>query len=361
MATIKSKHRNGKSRDSRYTLVLLLAFLLTAYFVHNTRTLNKKIREEIFLDKIRLVDAVLAGRVFETSVNKLPVLSDLFKEYEKGQKYFQPGLNMKDYDESCDGFYEDSVSGDFDKEYYHMKEYEYKMVHKNKTDVKIQICETDKTIAPFGCCTACLIKDCCACQFDGKRNIIEEVLEPNKDVPFTLNSQINLGFGLMFAKEAKAISKKYGQAMTKLGYSGPNLKTYRGLKAWSYIPPGGFFMWHTNEYDNNLVPYRIYIISVDKDGESAFKYELPNGEKHEVKDFHGAVRLFKNTFDDPKTGEEKYLWHTVYSQAHRQSLGFEIRPMELVALLDKCDTCWEDIKQDYQEIYHQAYVGRTPF
>ena len=77
-----------------------------------------------------LVDAVLAGRVFETNINKLPVLSELFKEYEKAQKYFIPGLNMTDYDESCNSLYEDSVSGDFDKDFYEWKEYEYKVREK---------------------------------------------------------------------------------------------------------------------------------------------------------------------------------------------------------------------------------------
>jgi hypothetical protein len=73
-------------------------------------------------------------------------------------------------------------------------------------------------------------------------------------------------------------------------------------------------------------------------------------------DFHGAVRIFKNTFDDAVTGEEKFLWHTVYiKNAHRQSLGFEIHPMELVALLDSCGTCWDDLKQQYEDIYKKPF------
>merc|ERR1711937_105020 len=98
------------------------------------------------------------------------------------------------------------------------------------------------------------------------------------------------------------------------------------------------------------------MISVDRDGESAFKYQLPNGENHDVMDFHGAVRIFKNTFDDLNTGEEKYLWHSVYSNAHRNSLGFEIRAPEIVALLDTCGTsCWDDLKKQYEEIYGVPY------
>ena len=147
--------------------------------------------------------------------------------------------------------------------------------------------------------------------------------------------------------------------LRELGYDGMEklAKKYAHLKAFSYMPPGGFFMWHTNRYDNMKVPYRIYIISVETDGESAFKYELPNGEGYDVMDFHGAVRLFKNTFDDSQTGEEKYLWHTVYSNTHRHSVGFEIRPPEIVALLDSCDTCWEDMKQRYKDVYGVYFKG----
>merc|ERR1719443_612352 len=92
-------------------------------------------------EKMMLVDAVLAGRVFETNINELPVLSELFKEYEKAQKYFIPGLNMTDYDESCNDMYEDSVSGDFDKDFYRMKEYQYKVIDRNMTDVKTNVCD----------------------------------------------------------------------------------------------------------------------------------------------------------------------------------------------------------------------------
>ena len=232
----------------------------------------------------------------------------------------------------------------------------------NKTEDKIWNCERRTVIEPYGCCTACReVENCCACKNDGRKDIMKEVILPNKDVPFAINSPITRGFGFEQTDERYDLEDLYQAALRKLGYQGTEkaAHNYAHCKALSYIPPGGFFLWHTNRYDNNVVPYRLYIISVDRDGESAFKYQLPNGENHDVMDFHGAVRLFKNTFNDPRTKEEKYLWHTVYSQAHRQSIGFEIRPPEIVALLDKCDTCWDDFKQQFQEIYKEAYVGTT--
>jgi hypothetical protein len=337
-----------------------MCVVLLAYFYYNTRTWGNSMSYAEFREKMMLVDNVLAGRVFETNINKLPVLAELFKEYENAQKYFIPGLNMTDYDESCNGLYEDSVSGDFDKDWYSWKEYEFKMIHLNKTETKVWNCDRRSGVEPYGCCTACEdVENCCACQNDGKRDIMKEVLEPNKDVPFALNSPITRGFGFEQTSERYQMQELYQTALRKLGYGGSQkaVENYAHCKAFTYIPPGGFFLWHTNRYDNSVVPYRMYIISVDRDGESAFKYQLPNGENHEVMDFHGAVRIFKNTFDDPKTGEEKYLWHSVYSNCHRNSLGFEIRPIELIAMLDECGSCWDDVKQSYLEIYGTPYAG----
>jgi len=63
-----------------------------------------------------------------------------------------------------------------------------------------------------------------------------------------------------------------------------------------------------------------------------------------VKDFNGAVRLFKNTRETKEGGakEDAFLWHTVVSEsAHRFSLGFEIYADLIVGLLDSCGAkCW---------------------
>jgi hypothetical protein len=353
---VKSGH--GRSGVGITTITTLLFFTLAIALFYNTRKLSDSMGRATFQEKMLLVDAVLAGRVFETSINKLPVLSALFEEYEKAQKYFVHGINMTDYDESCNDRYEDSLSGNFDKEYYMQKEYQYKMVQKNKTEHKHpSVCNRDRSVAPYGCCTACYVEGCCECLYDGKKDIVKDVLEPNRHIPITLNSQINRGFSMKATPEKKTIENLYKDVLRELGYDGTEKMAgkYAHLKAFSYMIPGSFFMWHTNRYDNMKVPYRMYIISVDEDGQSAFKYELPNGEGHDVMDFHGSVRLFKNTFDDAETGEEKYLWHSVYSNTHRQSLGFEIRPNEIVALLDSCDTCWDDLMKQYKEIYKEAY------
>ena len=70
--------------------------------------------EKVYTEKWHLVDTLLAERVFQTKVNNIPVLSALFKEFEKGQQYVRTDMNMKDFDQSCKSLYEDSISGTFD-------------------------------------------------------------------------------------------------------------------------------------------------------------------------------------------------------------------------------------------------------
>jgi len=295
-------------------------------------------------EKLRLVDEALASRVFEANVNQFPVLTDLFREYEKARDFYKiENFKFSDVDDSCQQAYEDSVSnaGDFDKDYYNDREYLYKMIYLNKTDVKIRVCNTG---AEFGCCQEPLVDDCCFCTYNGKKNIYEDVLPYHK--PLMTADPTMRSFNLMAADQTKDLKDLYGDVLRRLGYNG-TLKSYKDLKNFSYMPPEGFLMWHTNQYDNAQVAYRIYIIAVSEDGESAFKYVLPDGKLVEVLDFHGAVRIFKNTNVDRKTGEALHLWHTVYSKnTHRYSIGFEIHPEQIVALLDDCGLrCWQGFQE----------------
>src|SRR5262245_31379252 len=82
-------------------------------------------------------------------------------------------------------------------------------------------------------------------------------------------------------------------------------------------PPRGFKEWHTNLQSEP--GWRMYIINVDKDRESFFRYVDP--ETNEVKtvwDFDGAVNIFY-------VGRAPLLWHCVKSlNAYRWSRGFLI-------------------------------------
>jgi hypothetical protein len=75
-------------------------------------------------EKVRLVESILAGRVFETNVIQMPVLKRLFDMYEKTEEdVFVDGLSMGAYDDSCDTYYMDSVNGILDKQRYENLEY----------------------------------------------------------------------------------------------------------------------------------------------------------------------------------------------------------------------------------------------
>ena len=96
-----------------------------------------------------------------------------------------------------------------------------------------------------------------------------------------------------------------------------------------------------------MCPFVRFCLPRFADYGSSFKYILPDGTLAEVKDYHGSVRLFTNTYTvgEGEEREEAYLWHTVVSErAHRHSLGFEITPELMVALLDTCDGCWDDFR-----------------
>ncbi|QDZ25148.1 hypothetical protein HOP50_16g76950 [Chloropicon primus] len=111
----------------------------------------------------------------------------------------------------------------------------------------------------------------------------------------------------------------------------------------------------------NQVTYRMYLLSVDLDGGSSFKYiSKSDGKLKNVPDFNGAVRIFTNTFKDKSTGRKTNLWHTVVSEtAHRFSIGFEIPSEQIVALLDSCEGCWEEILWDYYRTsQNEAFIDK---
>ena len=81
------------------------------------------------------MDTVLAQRIFEANVSRIPILLPLFRELEKAQStYFVKSLKMSTYDKSCDRYYMDSLSssGNFDRALYAEMEFTHKVTNKNK-------------------------------------------------------------------------------------------------------------------------------------------------------------------------------------------------------------------------------------
>lgn len=82
-----------------------------------------------------------------------------------------------------------------------------------------------------------------------------------------------------------------------------------------WYPPGSFMGWHTN---SGAPGWRIYLSYAEEPGKSFFRYY--DDERDELitsLDDQWSVRIFEIRKDRP-------LWHSVYSETHRFSLGYMI-------------------------------------
>ncbi len=80
-----------------------------------------------------------------------------------------------------------------------------------------------------------------------------------------------------------------------------------------WYPPGGYMGWHTN---SGAPGWRIYISHAREPGKSFFRYRDPeSGQITTSWDHEWDVRVFRITPEAP-------LWHTVWSQTDRFSLGY---------------------------------------
>jgi hypothetical protein len=86
-----------------------------------------------------------------------------------------------------------------------------------------------------------------------------------------------------------------------------------------WYPPGAYMAWHTN---SGAPGWRMYINHAEEPGKSFFRYRDP--DTHEIitsKDNEWNVRIFEIRSD-------KLLWHAVYSDTNRFSLGYMIYPRD---------------------------------
>lgn len=94
-----------------------------------------------------------------------------------------------------------------------------------------------------------------------------------------------------------------------------------------WYPPGGYMGWHTNSESPG---WRLYISHTDEAEKSYFRYRHPETEQIiTTMDNEWDVRLFYVSNDRP-------LWHTVYSDTNRFSLGYRLVPQhKLKSLIRK--------------------------
>jgi hypothetical protein len=80
-----------------------------------------------------------------------------------------------------------------------------------------------------------------------------------------------------------------------------------------WYPPGAYMGWHTNSHAPGI---RIYVSQAQEPGRSFFRYRDPDTDRViTAHDDRWNVRVFR-------VGGEKPLWHAVYSETHRFSLGY---------------------------------------
>ena len=88
---------------------------------------------------------------------------------------------------------------------------------------------------------------------------------------------------------------------------------------WWY-PPGTYFGWHTNQ---GYPGWRLYLTHAEEPGRSYFRYRDPQQGTIETSvDTSWDMRLFE-------IGEQRHLWHAIYSETHRFSVGWYVRPWSM--------------------------------
>jgi len=115
-----------------------------------------------------------------------------------------------------------------------------------------------------------------------------------------------------------------GRLMLKeLFFKTPIMKRYQEIANFTvtglfYYPPGGYTIWHTNRYDR--IGWRAYYVKTAEEGKSWFNYkDRQSGEIHSIPDRSGYFNMFKVTEE-----LDEALWHCVWSQTHRFSIGIHI-------------------------------------
>jgi hypothetical protein len=94
-----------------------------------------------------------------------------------------------------------------------------------------------------------------------------------------------------------------------------------------WYPQGSYMGWHTN---SGAPGWRIYINYVEEPGKSFFRYRHPvTGEIITLWDDVWNMRVFRVTAEQP-------LWHCVYSDTNRFSLGYVVKiPSQKRRFLDR--------------------------
>lgn len=98
-----------------------------------------------------------------------------------------------------------------------------------------------------------------------------------------------------------------------------------------YYPPGGYAEWHTNRGD--AIGWRLYYVRTSTPRQSWFRYK-PYGQDKTYTAADGVEHYNMFYLDN---AEDKVLWHSVYSDTHRFSIGFHVPPDFIYAILARLE------------------------
>ncbi len=115
------------------------------------------------------------------------------------------------------------------------------------------------------------------------------------------------------AKQRRVVDRLMGRFVQDLFTTWKDLAVTPSGLLW--YPPGCAMGWHTN---SNSAGWRVYMNYCEEEGKSFFRYRDPdNGEIVTLEDRQWNFRIFRVTREDP-------LWHCIYSDTNRFSIGYKI-------------------------------------
>ena len=109
------------------------------------------------------------------------------------------------------------------------------------------------------------------------------------------------------------VDERMGKLVKSVFRGSPGLVV--GSSGHFWYPPGSYMSWHTN---SGVPGWRVYINYAEEEGKSFFRYRDPSTSKIvTLMDKEWNIRIFRITSASP-------LWHAVYSNTNRFSLGYII-------------------------------------
>jgi len=133
-------------------------------------------------------------------------------------------------------------------------------------------------------------------------------------ISFRLSGKSNAIANNTVEQSRKTVDTLVTQLLSSIFVGNKKLRVESSGHFW--YPAGSYMAWHTN---SKVPGWRMYINYAEEADKSYFRYKDPDSAKIvTLNDSNWNLRLFRIT-------DERPVWHTVYSNTNRFSLGYIIR------------------------------------